>query len=262
LPSRKTAAHELRLRIFAGPNGSGKSTIIHSVRTTKVNGKPIDFGYYINADDITQALKRKNFSFSPFRLRVTSQKIIEFANQSGLLNQEFNVEIFERGFLLRNNSIVLKPGIDHEKMGQILARFLREEMLRLKRRFSFETVFSHESNLDIMRRAKETGYKVYLYFVSTESPEINKYRVSLRVAENGHNVPPDTIERRYYRSLSLMFKAAQLAYQAFFFDNSKENEPFELVAHFKMNGQRKNWDKIKKSKISGWYKKYYSTQFA
>ena len=47
---------QLRLRIFAGPNGSGKTTIINSVRAAKVNDKPIDFGNYINADDITRDL--------------------------------------------------------------------------------------------------------------------------------------------------------------------------------------------------------------
>ena len=118
MPSRKKSTHELRLRVFAGPNGSGKSTIIHSVRATKANGRPIDFGYYINADDITQALRRKKFSFSSFRIRVTSQKIIEFARQSGLLNKEFDSEMLERGFLLRNNSILLRQGIDHKKWGK------------------------------------------------------------------------------------------------------------------------------------------------
>jgi ABC-type cobalamin/Fe3+-siderophores transport system ATPase subunit len=112
LAATKPSSQELRLRVFAGPNGSGKSTIIKSVKNTGVNGHPIDFGYYINADDI-------------------------------------------------------------------------------------------------------------------------------------------------YRGLGLMYKASRLAYQAFFFDNSKENEPFELVAHFKLQGKKKRWDKIKKNKVSAWFKKYY-----
>ena len=47
----------LRLRVFAGPNGSGKTTIIEEVRKAKVNGRAIDFGLYINADDIARSLK-------------------------------------------------------------------------------------------------------------------------------------------------------------------------------------------------------------
>jgi len=130
-------------------------------------------------------------------------------------------------------------------------------LLRLKRRFSFETVFSHASNLDIMRRAAQEGYKVYLYFVSTESAEINKYRVALRVKNHGHNVPEDKIVERYRRSLELMYNAAELAYQAFFFDNSKADAPFDLVAHFKKRGDEKIWEEIDKEKLTGWFKKFY-----
>ena len=109
-----------------------------------------------------------------------------------------------------------------------------------------------------MKRAVEVGYKVYLYFVSTESPEINKYRVKLRVKQGGHTVPEDKIESRYYRSLGLLKEAADIAYQAFFFDNSIDNQPYKLVGHFKKIGSQKRWDNIEDSEISNWFKKYYS----
>ena len=108
-----------------------------------------------------------------------------------------------------------------------------------------------------MRQAAEAGYKVYLYFVSTESPEINKYRVALRVKEGGHNVPPERIESRYYRSLELLHKAAEIAYQAFFFDNSINNKPYTLVGHFKKVGESKDWDEIPEDDVAFWFKKYY-----
>lgn len=251
---------QLRLRVFAGPNGSGKSTIIREVKNTKINGHPVDFGYYINADDITQALLSSKFSFSSFGIKLNITKFTEFATSSGLLDEMFTLTQFKKSFHINGNSVQLRSTKSADKIGQIIARFLREEMLRLKKRFSFETVFSHESNLDIMKRAKNAGYKVYLYFVSTESPEINKYRVALRVKSGGHNVPPEKIEGRYYRSLELLYDAGELAYQAFFFDNSKENEPFELVAHFKMQGNKKKWDKVSKLKQSNWFKKYYTAK--
>jgi len=40
-----------RLRIFAGPNGSGKSTIVNIVKE-----QAVDFGVYVNADDIKTEL--------------------------------------------------------------------------------------------------------------------------------------------------------------------------------------------------------------
>ena len=223
----------------------------------KANGKPIDFGYYINADEITKELRNGGFSFSAFRIQANQYKLEAFAINSGLINPGFTKQQFKRSYTIQRNSVELVLQKYANRVGQIIARFLREEMLRLKRRFSFETVFSHKSNLIIMRTAAEMGYKVYLYFVSTESPEINKYRVKLRVKENGHDVPPGKITGRYYRSLELLSDAAAIAYQAFFFDNSRDNEPFRLVAHFKKQGTELAWDKIPKQDRSNWFKKYY-----
>jgi predicted ABC-type ATPase len=110
-----------------------------------------------------------------------------------------------------------------------------------------------------MKDAIDAGYKVYLYFVSTESPEINKYRVKkVRVEEGGHDVPEDKIVSRYYRSLDFLHEAAQLSYQTFFFDNSRDGERFKLFAHFKIVGGVKIWDEIDKSIIPRWFIKYYS----
>ena len=107
-----------------------------------------------------------------------------------------------------------------------------------------------------MRRAAEAGYKVYLYFVATEDPEINQYRVRLRTKQNGHDVPPDKIIRRYYRSLELLYEATQMCYQAFFFDNSMDE--YSLVAHFKKSDNgKKQWDKLNKKNIPLWFKEYY-----
>lgn len=108
-----------------------------------------------------------------------------------------------------------------------------------------------------MKRAANAGYKVYLYFVSTESAEINKYRVKLRVAKGGHDVPEDRIESRYTRSLDLLFDAAQIAYKAFFFDNSIDEEPYKHFADFTQVDGKKEWDNQDLDDIPEWFKRYY-----
>ncbi len=108
-----------------------------------------------------------------------------------------------------------------------------------------------------MRDAVEAGYKVYLYFVSTESPAINKFRVEARVKKGGHSVPLNKIETRYYRAMNLLHDAAQLAYQAFFFDNSEEGRDFKMFAHFKVIGGKKAWDDINENDIPTWFNIYY-----
>ncbi|MEO7906527.1 MAG: hypothetical protein ABIT06_06110 [Saprospiraceae bacterium] len=229
-------SRELRLRIFAGPNGSGKTTIINAIRDTIVDGIKVDFGIYINADDIADALLKNNFSFFRYKIYPTKNDIISFAQSSGLLDIHFSLIRLKSMFSIRDNRINLFSLKYVQNLAQLLARFLRECMLRDRKRFSFETVLSHESNIDIMRRAKEAGYKIYLYFVSTESPEINKFRVQVRIKQQGHSVPEEKIESRYFRSLNLLFEAAEEAYQCYFFDNSIDDDPFRLVNHFKMIG--------------------------
>ncbi len=249
---------QLRLRVFAGPNGSGKSTVINYIRSIKVKGRPIDFGYYINADDIAVQLRNDRFTFASYHLNIKPKEFILIASVSGLINNQFPHEKFIKSFSLRNNIVTLKNKTADERLAQLIADFLRKKLLELKRKFSFETVFSHVSKLEVMQEAVAAGYKVYLYFVSTESPEINKFRVHARKAKKGHDVPEDKIVSRYYRSLSLLFEACQLAYQAFFFDNSVEGGDSIMFAHFKLQKGKKKWDKIDKKQIPYWFRKYYS----
>ena len=63
---------------------------------------------------------------------------------------------------------------------------------------------SHENKIGFLQKAKNAGYRVYLYFISTEDPAINKSRVSLRVEQGGHPVSDDKISKRYYKSLNIL----------------------------------------------------------
>ncbi|MFW0717416.1 hypothetical protein [Pedobacter sp. N23S346] len=249
---------QLRLRVFAGPNGSGKSTIIKTIRSTQVNeNQKLDVGIYINADDIAQNLKTGRFTFTPYQVGAAKDELIDFAGSQGLLFGGFSKVKFEKAFSLEGNKLKVINMDDLDRVAQIVARFLRHALIKAKKRFSFETVFSHESNLEDMRLAAAAGYKVYLYFVGTESPEINKYRVTLRVREGGHNVPAERIEQRYYRSLEFLYDAAEIAYQAYFFDNSVNDAPYKVAGHFKVVSGVKVWDDTLPENASFWFKKYY-----
>jgi predicted ABC-type ATPase len=86
--------------------------------------------------------------------------------------------------------------------------------------FTYETVMSHRSKLDFLKKAKDSGYKIYLYYVATEDPRINVSRVNFRVIQHGHFVEPDLIEKRYYKSLKLLKEAIITSDRAFIWDNS------------------------------------------
>jgi predicted ABC-type ATPase len=105
------------------------------------------------------------------------------------------------------------------------AEALRQDCLRRRVSFSFETVMSHESKIDVLKQARALGYFVVLYFVGTESPELNVARVAQRVSLKGHDVPKDKIVKRYARCMKLLPKAVAQCDRAVLFDNSYRDEP-------------------------------------
>jgi len=247
------------LRVFAGPNGSGKSTIINSIRNIRIKGAPIDFGVYINADEIAEELRNNCFCFSNYTVGVGLQDFEKTVLESGLIGKEFPETRFKNCYSLCNNRIRLTSGPDDERLAQIVADFLRKRLLKERKKFSFETVFSHTSKVDIIKEAEKLGYKVYLYFISTENPEINVYRVKeVRIKQKGHDVPEEKIRSRYYRSMNLLYQASQYAYQSYYFDNSADGKDYRLFAHFKLNRNgEKIWDKLVPDNIPIWFYKYY-----
>lgn len=259
-----------RLRIFAGPNGSGKSSIIRKILNTEVQkGVKLDFGIYVNADDIAQELLKKGCSFQKYQINFDENEFHEIVNQSGLINNEFDKYRFEKCILIEKNKLSVikeiaseKEDNPYERIAQIIADFLRKKLLSEEKKFSFETVFSHSGKVDIIKKANEAGYKVYLYFVSTEHPSINVYRVKVvRVGEKGHDVDEEKIKSRYYRSMDLLYDAVQYCYQVYFFDNSVEGSDHTMFAHFKLNSEgEKIWNKFDDELYPNWFIKYYSSK--
>jgi len=88
--------------------------------------------------------------------------------------------------------------------------------------FCYETVLSHPSKLDIVKNAKENGYKILSVIVKTNSPDINVMRVKKRARQGGHDVPEDKIRDRYYRSLKNIEELKKLSTAFIIINNSKE----------------------------------------
>lgn len=97
---------------------------------------------------------------------------------------------------------------------------LREECLRDKRSFVFETVFSAEDKIDFVIRAKQAGFFVRLFFIATEHPSINAARIAERVMKGGHDVPIAKIVSRYYKSIENCSMVASVVDRLYVYDNS------------------------------------------
>ncbi len=105
----------------------------------------------------------------------------------------------------------------------------REECLRSRKSLIFETVLSSDGKVDFIRRAKEAGYFIRLFYVCTTSPSINASRIAKRVMKGGHDVPISKIISRYYRSLTRCAIATNFADRTYVYDNSVDGEEAQLL---------------------------------
>ncbi len=106
---------------------------------------------------------------------------------------------------------------------------LRYQCLEDKRDFVFKTVFSSEEKLSFLKKAKVAGYFIRIFFVCTDSPEINVGRITKRYINGGHEVPISKIISRYYKSLQNFIIALPLADRAYIYDNSVEDQTPQLL---------------------------------
>lgn len=81
-----------------------------------------------------------------------------------------------------------------------------DELINSNQDFSFETTLSTRSFINTIEFAKSKGYYITLIFFWLESIELAKDRVKKRVAEGGHNIESDVIERRYKAGIKNLFK--------------------------------------------------------
>ena len=107
-----------------------------------------------------------------------------------------------------------------DEYASVCADFIRQNLLKLKISFTFETVMSSDDKIELLNKAQKSGYRTYLYFIATQDPLINISRVKNRVLNGGHDVPKDKIVSRYYRSLELLSDAVKYSNRAYIFDNS------------------------------------------
>jgi predicted ABC-type ATPase len=203
-----------RMRVFAGPNGSGKTTIIKSLQSE------IPFGVYVNADDIEKQLKQsKVLIFDNYQLEVKEEETQSFFKMSLFSPLKRKESDLWTKLNVAENVLHLNTEVDSYLAADI-AEFIRQRLLSNEISFTYETVMSHAGKLDFLQQAKAEGYRVYLYFVATEDPEINVSRVNVRVAQHGHNVAAEVIKNRYFKSLQHLKAAVKISNRAYIWDNS------------------------------------------
>ena len=136
--------------------------------------------------------------------------------------------------------------------GRIMLQRL-DDLLLANENFAFETTLASRTFASFINRAKALDYEVTLLFFWLSSKELAANRVKTRVAEGGHNIPVDVIERRYDRGLLNFFELyLPLVNNWMFIDNS--GKPYRKIGQ-SMNGEVEIVEKEQWNKIKGHYGK-------
>lgn len=216
-----------RLRIIAGPNGSGKTTLYFFLK------EKFRTGTWLNADEILEYFSKKGFleysllGFTPsaknFQLFCKKPGSIKFISEFHLQDEVDKLSFGQFSLSFTNRFVT-------NEMIAFLTDYFRYYLLQAGYSFTTETVLSHPSKLDLVKAASKKQYKTYLYFIATQSPEINIGRIKGRVYKGGHPVSKEKIISRYIRSILLLKRSIRIFDRVFIFDNS--GEEMRLIASY------------------------------
>ncbi len=138
--------------------------------------------------------------------------IIAGPNGAGKTTLSYTIlpEIFDCDEFVNPDEIAkgISP-LNPEKAGIRAGRLMLQrikELLYQGESFAFETTLSTKSYQGLVKQAGLLGYDTTLLFLTLESAELAIQRVQTRVKEGGHNIPIETIERRYSNGLINFFK--------------------------------------------------------
>ena len=107
-------------------------------------------------------------------------------------------------------------------------------LLKRNQDFAVETTLATRTLMKIVKQAQAAGYTVTLLYFWLNSPELAVERVRARVAAGGHDIPEETIIRRYHTGIYYFFNLySPICERWILADNSQI--PFKVIAEGSKN---------------------------
>lgn len=148
--------------------------------------------------------------------------VADFLLSNRSLDHYVNADVIAKGMASA------EEGDSDISAGRILLEVVHDAISK-KQTVAFESTMSGLMWRKMINDARDVGYDVTVCYVGVLSPDISTERVAKRVAEGGHDIPKETIRRRYHKSLVLgLGEYRKLADYWYFFDNSSDRA--KLVA--------------------------------
>lgn len=137
--------------------------------------------------------------------------IISGCNGSGKTTASYNIlpEMLDcREFV---NSDEFAKGLapfKPESVSVLASRYMLlriRHLLKTKKNFGIETTLATRTLINMTKMAQEEGYTVTVLYFWLNSPDLAVARVKARVEAGGHDIPEETIRRRYYVGINYFF---------------------------------------------------------
>lgn len=104
-----------------------------------------------------------------------------------------------------------------------------DELTHRRADFAIETTLSGRSYINRLTQMRAIGYRIWLFYLWLPTAEYAVARVANRVQQGGHNIPPDTIRRRYAAGLDNLFKLYRPLADVFWLYNAYSMPPEEIA---------------------------------
>ena len=157
------SAVQPRLRMFAGPNGSGKSTLKDVL-------EPNWLGVYVNADDIEAEIRAQGFaSLKPYGVVTTQAELLAFLAGSDFLRQQ-GLDAVAQKIKLQGDRVIFDTVEVNSYFASVLVDYIRNDLLRRKESFTFETVMSAQAKVEFFCRARKQGFRTTPFNVFLSPP--------------------------------------------------------------------------------------------
>jgi predicted ABC-type ATPase len=122
-----------------------------------------------------------------------------------LLPTAFGCQAFVNADAIAAGLSPLNPNTSAVQAGRLMLERM-QQLRQAKVDFGFETTLASRSFAPFLRQAQNQGYRVHLLYFWLQSPELAVERVAKRVQGGGHDIPTETIYRRYQRGIANFFE--------------------------------------------------------
>lgn len=154
-----------------------------------------------------KAKRAKNGATKPLRTQNADLRCVVIGGPNGagkttfareFLPKEARIERFVNADLIAAGISPFNPELASLSAGRLFLIEL-DRLIEAKESFAFESTLSGLRHAARLRRMKRAGYSIEIVFLRLPSAEMAFARVAARVRQGGHNVPVESIRRRFHR---------------------------------------------------------------